>query len=296
MPVSTQEATVGLFRLAQRTPFNIAPERGEKLANEIFGTRKWSLNPSATAANFYAIPAEAKLYLSYAGLASLWALSHVAFNVMDVASRHQREDKKDGQDHIDIGEYFAALRLGEYAAYARSLFHADAAWPINLAKPNIEADFNSVDGRINNLFFGALSWIILHEIAHVHHGDQLLIPKNLRVNQEFQADDFATRWILDAAGTGLKREFRVLMIAVALTWLFLNESEVGRGANHPPAILRFREAVALFNMGSRSPGLENAASVLKAILDPKTPPPISDTPRDSFEWVSGRLEELFPPS
>lgn len=148
---------------------------------------------------------------------------------------------------------------------------------------------------MNNVFFGALSWVILHEIAHVHHKDEKLIPAGLLVRQEYRADDFATRWILDGAGRGLAREFRVLMIIVALTWLFLNERALGQGSDHPPAYLRFREAVALFEVGERSVALENAAYILKALFDPAAQPPPHDTAEEAFEWISSRLEVLFPP-
>lgn len=56
------------------------------------------------------------------------------------------------------------------------------------------------------------------------------------------------------------------MIAVALTWLFLNGSEIGKGTTHPAAILRFREAAAQFKAGERSVGLENASYLLKLFL------------------------------
>jgi Peptidase U49 len=140
---------------------------------------------------------------------------------------------------------------------------------------------------------GALSWIILHEIAHIHHGDQKIIPAALLVKQEYKADDFATRWILDIAGNGLQREFRVLMIIVALTWLFLHERAVGTGTDHPPVILRFREAVRLFQMSERSVGLQNAAYVLKALLDPAMSAPPHETAKDYFEWICSRLEVLY---
>lgn len=75
-----------------------------------------------------------------------------------------------------------------------------------------------------------MSWIVLHEVAHVHHGDSKPIPAHLQVRREYRADSFATDWILGEAGRRLMREFRVLMITVALTWLFLNERAVDRGA------------------------------------------------------------------
>ena len=290
---STKNVTEPLFRLAARTPFNIAPERGAMLQTDIFGSGKWELRPSATTANFYAVPSERAIYLSYAGLASFWCLAHSAFKVMDVASRTQREPRAPGHDAIDIGKALASLGTPAYVAYAETLFRSDKDWPANLSRPQPNALLDSPEGRINNVFFGALSWIVLHEIAHVYHGDQKFIPADLQIAQEYRADDFATRWILADAGEGLRREFRVLMIVVALCWLFLNERVLGRGTDHPPAILRFREAAALFEMGNRSVGLENAAYVLKALLDPTTEPPPHETSKEMFEWVSQRLESLF---
>ncbi len=290
---TTKDVTQPLFKLAARTPFNIAPERGQELATEIFGPDKWEIRPIETEANFYADPPERAIYLSYAGLASLWCLAYAAFHVMDIASRAQRASKTPSQTEIDIGKELASLHIAAYVVYAEALFHSDQNWPENLSRPRTDIAFDSPEGRVNNVFFGALSWMILHEIAHVHHGDVKLIPVHLRVRQEYRADDFATCWILDNAGKGLGREFRILMIVVALTWLFFNERVVGKGADHPPAILRFREAAKLFQMGDRSAGLENAAYVLKALLDPTTQSPPHETPKEYFEWVSARLESLF---
>jgi hypothetical protein len=293
MPIdATENVTLPLFKLARRTPFDIAPERVQELANEIFGAGRWEMRPSEGVASFSAVPPEKAVYLSNAGLASLWCVAHAAFQVMDVASRAQRAPKAPGQTEIDIGREYASLRIADYVAYAEALFVGDRDWPANLSRPRIDAAFDSSEGRTNNVFFGALAWIILHEIAHVHHGDEKVLPAELLVRQEYRADDFATRWILDDAGRGLGREFRVLMIVVALTWLFLNERVLGPGSDHPPAILRFREAAEHFQMGERSAALENAAYVFKALLDPATPAP-HETPKEDFAWVSGRLESLF---
>ena len=282
------------FRFAARAPLNIAPERGDQLTEEIFKSGKWQLLPSEEPANFFAVPQDKALYLSYAGLASLWCVAHAAFTVADIASRHQRADKRPGQTEINIGEECAAEKISEYVAYAKELIRADKDWPSHLPVPSLSPSFDTPEGRVNNVFYGALSWILLHEIAHVHHGDQKLIPGSLLVRQEYLADDFATRWILDEAGAGLYREFRMLMIVVALTWMFLQEETVGPGSDHPATILRFRDATAQFQMGDRSVGLENAAYVLKALLDPSTPAPQFDTSAEVFEWVSSRLEILFP--
>lgn len=292
---TTWDAMEWLFKIAQRTPLNIAPERGAQLTSEVIGEDTWTIERSDQPAQFFAIPEDKAIYLTGAGQASLWCLSYVAFHVMDFASRIQRAVDYDKDACIDIGQYFAALHLGEYIAFARSLVHADRPWPSILKVPTNAPSEESIEWRINNVYLGALSWILLHEIGHVHHGDQKFVPSSISLRQEHGADAFATKWILDNAGQGLQREFRVLMIAVALTWLFVCESErKGPGTTHPRTILRFREVVAHFEAGERSAGLENAFYLFKAVLDPATVPPAHDTPREAFEWMSGRLEELFP--
>jgi hypothetical protein len=146
---------------------------------------------------------------------------------------------------------------------------------------------------VNNIFFGALAWILLHEIAHVHLKHEVLIPIDQRVRQEFDADDFATRWVLKEAGQGLAREFRTLMVCVALAWLFLNEDTIGVGVDHPPAFARFRDAIAHFDVGARSVALENAFYLFKAVFAPALEPPAFDTSKEAFEWIRDRLDELF---
>lgn len=280
--------------MAQRAPINIAPERRDDLVSEIFGAEKWTISWSSEPANFFSIPEDKAIYLTAAGQASLWSLAYAAFHVIDVASRSQRVADYNEQDHLDIGQCWSDLGLGDYVAFSRSLFHVDRPWPSNLETPSKSPNEYSKEWRINNIYLGALSWILLHEVAHVHHGDQKFVPNCLRIKQEFLADSFATDWILSDAGQGIEREFRILMIVVALTWLFLFESELGQGKTHPPAILRFREAADRFKAGTRSAGLENATYLLKAILDPATAQPVHETPMQAFEWMSERLEAMFP--
>lgn len=244
-------------------------------------------------ANFHAYPSETRVAATYAGLASLWCLSYAAFHISDCASRSQRAVEK-AETHIDIGEHFAKMQINEYLEYARNLFRGDREWPTNLQTPDINVKLDTPEGRVNNIFFGALSWVLLHEIGHVHLQHEKHIPVEQRLTQEYQADNFATCWILGDAGSGIEREFRVLMVCVALSWLFLNEETLGQGSAHPAAIIRFQEATSIFEMGERSAGLENAAYVLKAIFDPLSNAPAFETPKQSFEWITNRLAELFP--
>jgi len=129
MGVSTQQVSEPFFRFAARSPLNIAPERSEKLAAEIFGSGEWRLLPSTSEANFYAIPADKAVYLSYAGLASLWCVAYAAFHVADEASRRQRDARQTDQVHIDITAEFLARKSPQHIAYAKALFRKDQERP-----------------------------------------------------------------------------------------------------------------------------------------------------------------------
>lgn len=293
--MNTLALVTPLFEHARKVPFNIAPEQGVRLAAEIFGQRGWELKLISGEANFYAIPADAVVAASASGLASLWCLCYAAYHLVDTASRLQRGKNDPDAPAFDIGGDCNAMRLGEYLGFARSLFHGEQEWPRHLVTPDTGMSLDSEEGRVNNLFYGSLAWILLHEIGHVHHKHEKLIPVAQRVRQEYVADDFATRWVLESAGQGLQNEFRVLTICVALCWIFLNEAEIGQGTDHPPAFNRFREAFALFQgLGPRSPALESATYLFKAVFDPETATPAFENPSQGFDWMVARLEQLFP--
>jgi SAM-dependent methyltransferase len=293
--LSTEAATEGLLRLARRTPFNIAPERAAELAEEVFGTGDWTISPRAFKADFRAIVSEKAIVVSWAGLASLWCVAYVAYAVMQLGSLASRAPGAKGASGIDFGQQWFELNLDGYVDFAKRLIHKDEPWPIGITAPDAKPSDGSHENKINNLFFGALSWILLHEIGHVRHDHDETLPADQMRRQERQADDFATSWVLDDTGSGLSREFRVLMVVTALAWLFVFEAAGGQGASHPPVIQRFRDAAAKFDLGERSPALENASYLLKAMFDPAGPPaPKRRTPREAFDWMAKRLEQLFP--
>jgi len=109
--ITTKSATEALFKLAKRAPFNIAPEKADALASEIFGRGKWSIASSETEANFYAVPGDCAIYLSYAGLASLWCLAYSAFHLIDIASRRQRNQNPTFQgDGLNMNNASTSLK------------------------------------------------------------------------------------------------------------------------------------------------------------------------------------------
>jgi hypothetical protein len=291
---STSEIMLPYFENVRKAPFNIAPERKDELAKDIFGRDKWELRASKTEANFYAVVEDRAIYVAYAGMASLWSLSYAAHHLMEVAKSAQRIERSSSVAGFDVSNAVGEIGVGNYISFARKLIHKDIAWGHAVKEPNSAALFDTVDGRINNIFYGALSFIILHEIGHVHMKHAKYVGTEAKVRQEYEADGFATSWILKDAGHGLQREFRVIMLVVALTWGFLFEQEKGRGTSHPPAMRRFDEAMHCFELGDRSIGYESAAHLLKMLFDPETIMPTFETPRDYFFAVVEGIRKIFP--
>lgn len=291
--ITTEAATAGLFTLAAQAPFQIAPERAGVLAAEALKDEGWEIRPSSVEAFFAAIVEDRRIYLSYAGLASLWCLAYAGFHTMDVASRIAADPAAKDVGSIDLGQLWSDYRLWDFLDFARRLCVEDEPWPTGLPTPQPAAPLDTENGRVNNLFFAALSWVMLHEIGHIHHLHSRFLGQDLKLGQEWQADRFATSWILQDA-QGDQREFRVLAIAVAQAWLLLFEQARQGGGDHPPAILRFREAASWFDVPEDSPGLENASYLLKAIFDPTTPMPEGLTARQAFDWVEDRLVAIIP--
>jgi hypothetical protein len=296
MSKMTADLMAGFMKDLRRAPERIAPEREQELKEKVYSGKSWSIRPCEGEAMFYALPGETKeVAVSTAGLASLWCLAHVATHLMDISSYAQRQERNGNQ--IDISAEYNSRHLDDYIEYARALFHADKPWPDVLQTPVSSAAVASLAGKVNNVFFGAAAWILLHEVGHLHLDHQKQSPAPMRIRDEHAADAFATRWILEKAGNGLSFEFRILMISVALAWVMLDATVKSNGSDHPAAITRFNEVTALYLVASpRSTALENSAYLFKVLFDPSglLPKTIYEDSTEFFAAVSVRMNEIFP--
>jgi hypothetical protein len=287
---STKAVMEPMYSLVSKAVFHIAPERATELSENVFSTGEWALKESTVNGSWFcAIPQEKTLHISPAGLASIWSLSFVAMRLSAAAVRARRQTHPSGALSFSLNDD----EFGQFLAFSTSLFKSDRSWPELLPRPKGDEPLSSEIGRATNLFLGATSWVVLHEIAHVHHGHEKLIPASERVRDEFQADRFATDWVLEEARNGIQREFRVLTISVAMLWIFLNEMTLGRDTEHPAAILRFREVAQHFHLKGRSVALEQIFYILTPILLPEFAAPGFDTPKEAFDWLYERLGEKF---
>jgi hypothetical protein len=295
MAKTTKELMEPFAKHLMGTPVAIAPERKHELWEDVVRREKWTFELHEGRADYFADTGDHVVAATYAGLAALWCLAYMSYQMMDLLGTAQQihGGRKDSPPAVDIGGEWKRLNLKAYLDYAEQLMVADAPWPEGLEQPNARAPFRSVPGRINNTFLGAVAFILLHEVAHVHHRD--VNDNRLRWMQEDRADRFAARWMLDKAGKGRKREFRIVMITIALLYIFFMERRWGPTAMYPTAYERLEAASRYFHAGKRSGGLSAACGMLKAVLDPKTrPPKLFDTIADNFNWIMGRLKEMSP--
>lgn len=94
---TTEQVMSPLVKNAARIIINIAPERGEDLAQDVFRSGKWTLATSGAEANFYGDPPTRTVTLSFAGMASVWCLAYAAYHIVDIGSRAQRTPRYQGK-------------------------------------------------------------------------------------------------------------------------------------------------------------------------------------------------------
>ena len=269
------------------TPANLAPEKQGELG-ALYGGPPWEILFSGGDANFVAVvegnqeTGGHQIIARYAGLLGLWSTVQAVVAVTDAAVIALNAGRKTiPSDPASI--YGMAQR---YVDYARMLVRdANVPFPEHLESP----DVSSAGGdalRVNNLFYGAVGWILLHEIGHIHLKHQRIVTDDISKQQENEADRFATDWILSGSGIPQPhREFRIFAVAAAMQWLGLVD-QVRRGSTtHPHTSERLGRCRAIMSPNDDSPGLEPASYMLKAIFLPSIELPESEHAAFAFDEV-----------
>jgi peptidase U49-like protein len=277
----TTELMSPYFRRIEQALLAVAPERNDELVSAIFKNKLWHLtatdgSPVAGFDPFKAYPTDKNIQVSYAGLAMLWCLAVYAALTLDVA---RAAHGLSGQ--IDVSKIFGkAQRFLDYATVLRT---HDKDWPPELYAP-VQGKAGEPFETIDRIFFGAVSWMLLHEIAHVHfQHEEGLLPKKM-IQQEDDADQFATCWIFDQVPSDEERELRILFVGVAIAWLLLFEPH-GGDSNHPPAVVRMMHLASYFGARGDSAALEVLAHLLKVLFSPAVPAPEFKTSQELLDWT-----------
>ena len=115
--------------------------------------------------------------------------------------------------------------------------HSNVSWPY---LPDGSACYDGEDlRRAENSFLGAAGWILLHELAHIHHGHS---GSEGRIDEEAEADNTATRWLFENAPFGTATE-RAEGLVTALFYMTVRELICGADGDHPKMANRIRDSL-----------------------------------------------------
>lgn len=249
-------------------PSYLAPERLPDL-QAILGDPAWEVVFLDTKTNIKAIPASEPegpaLVASYWALLSLWAIAKYAVLIGDAV----RVALASGETTLS-GELGGAYdTASKYLQLSRDLtknpYHP---FPADLAAPNASST-EVEDVRVNNLFYGAAGWVLLHEIGHIHLSHEVDTTTDLMKQQEYEADRWATAWILAGQDISPRHyQFRLFAVATALLWIGQMNMVKGPSNTHPDAVDRMDRCRGLMEAREDQEGFELSAYILKVAFLP----------------------------
>jgi hypothetical protein len=261
-------------------------EAGKAASHLALELREQPYEAKQWAAEFSVTPPAGPVRITWAGIGSLWACSQGAMRLarrMSEAKRRvdARSDAKlqfaDDQElgvGIDLLELCRRFCKNDMPPQSR-----DAPKWFNWA-PKPEISPTSVDGKIgNNLFFGALSWIMRHEIAHVTLQHTVVVDS---IAAENEADRQATEWFRGELRSDPDRapsappghaetqlEMRAIAIGLGLIWVAIFESLVGQSSlTHPPSAERIFRCIDLLGLKQDSMAAEVLSDTIQVWIDP----------------------------
>lgn len=277
------------MELVAQSPSRIAPERAGALLDTVFGGKVADFDFTNGDANFAAYVSVPKVEATFSALLSLWATARASLHIAQAAADARRQ----GIFVLPVARDTPLYNAYQLVAAAKALIaNSCSTWPKDLSPAEPGALPGTRDAGVNNLFLGATGWVALHEIAHIHLQHEVETIDDLRRRQEYEADLWATKWILDDAPHDPTREFRVFSIATGLAWLVLVNTVRRSTITHPPAPLRLLNCAGEFMGDDLSPALEMAGDVLKVLFDPSARLQPSEHPAEAFERLAMHLRTL----
>jgi hypothetical protein len=183
-----------------------------------------------------------------------------------------------GIDSLELARRFCTQDIPAAAAKVES-------WP-DWAPPLDPAPSVGTDEEIGNrFFFGALDWILRHEIAHLalRHAERQKIEGISDQACETEADLEATRWLRGdrqadehrPAGAQpreqeLQLEWRAISIGLGLIWVALFEADRGqRNTTHPPVADRLFACLNELKLREDSAAAEILSDIVQAWIGPE---------------------------
>ncbi len=243
-----------------------------------------SVNRQAYESEFAATVEPAQVRATWNGIASLWAFGQGVSRIARAMFEAQRGADPDGPPpELPIeGELLTGLRCLELST--RLAKHRFDHWVDWAPKPDSSAEAMP-DAEGNQLFLGALGWIMRHELAHhvlKHHEGRSIFPADNKT-QEFEADGLATCWLKGDRTTDAGRSFgvrpsqgeieleqRALVTFVGLAWVAQFElGPHGESATHPDAASRLNAVANRLDLSPDSFAAEVLSYLVKVLIAPE---------------------------
>jgi len=236
-----------VFQLANeiaQAPFRAAPEKAASLKDMTAGVYvKFLLTDS----RFVFDVSGKEIRVSTGALNLLWAASYAYWLIYQGYRSAQQNGCTEYNPSMDAVAS-EALRLYEWSLNA-AMGSKFELWPSTLPHPQPNPVPESLLAVANELFLVAVAWIFLHEVGHVtyDHTAEPIGPRALQEEQE--ADKFASDWLLNGLSDEALIQKRSLGIAAANVVLVALDLGVGtfHSKTHPPSYerahrnLRFRQ-------------------------------------------------------
>lgn len=222
-----------------RCAFQIAPERADVLA-QMEDLDKFSL--AFTDDKNFSIRVNTQTHeakLPIAALEFLWCCANVFYVFYQEYVKAQRS----GASTLDLARDPRMVLAIDGLNWSLDNLTSSGVelWPENVPMPAANPAYASDVHVANELFLCAIAWIIHHEIAHVRLKHGAAYSTDV-IQQEKEADLWATDWILSLADPPLEFKKRTLGIAAAILALqFADNRPNGPDAyprTHPRSVER----------------------------------------------------------
>ncbi|NOT87697.1 MAG: hypothetical protein HOP03_05905 [Lysobacter sp.] len=215
--------------------FAVAPEREEEL---LVAAPTFSLALSNDKGFYIRVNMSThEAILPIATLEYLWTCAYLFW----VLYQEYVDAQRRGDEQLDLSARRNVCDAIDVFNWARNNQKISGVedWPDALPRPSRGGVHDDVSVA-NELFLVAVAWIIHHEIAHIR-AKHPAMHRSYAVQQEIEADEMATDWILSGCEDSELRRKRQLGMVTALLAMQLLDEPLGADtyvSTHPPTVER----------------------------------------------------------
>jgi len=229
------------------------PERRSELLEL---QKRITVEVDATVEIFYiaAHVPDKRVILGLAALERIWAFTYFYLAVLELKSKNKVIDL------TKIPGMQPARELAQWALKCEKS-RKRLGWPEGLPRPDKAAADDKRISDTNKFFYGALSFMILHEIGHIElqHTLSRFENRDTSYKMEFEADKWAAKFMLDKwRSGGRETDFTARCTSIAFGLSLLTGVELyhtGAPDDHPTIaerLLKFFNAFSLESTGKKS--------------------------------------------